>query len=232
MRYTTILFDADGTLLDFHRSESEAIVEAMRLNGIEPSGERVRLYSQINDGLWKRLERGEIEKRVLLYHRFELLFEALGIEGDAKKMADDYVSALSTKGYMLNGAEQMCKTLYGKARLYIVTNGVERVQRGRYARCGISRYFEDAFISDVIGVEKPSVKFFEYVAEHIDGFDKQKTVIVGDSLTSDMRGGLNYGIDTCWYNPANKPCPEDMKLTHVANDFDSVIKFLMGEDDE
>jgi len=230
MRYTTILFDADGTLLDFHKSESEAVAEAMKLGGIEPNEEIIRLYSEINDGLWKKLERGEIEKRVLLYHRFELLFDALGVKGDAKKMADDYVGTLSTKGYMLEGAEQMCKTLYGKAKLYIVTNGVERVQRGRYARCGISRYFEDAFISDVIGVEKPSLKYFEYVAEHIDGFDKSNTVIVGDSLTSDMRGGLNYGIDTCWYNPAGKPCPEDMKLTYVAHSFDEVIEFLMGED--
>ncbi len=230
MRYDIILFDADGTLLDFHRSESEAIKQAMAKHGIEPTEENVMLYSGINDSLWKRLERKEIEKSVLLYHRFELLFEALGVVGDAKQMAEDYISALSTKGYLLDGAEEMCASLFGKVRMYIVTNGVERVQRGRYARCGIDRYFDDVFISDCIGVEKPDVKFFDYAAEHIEGFDKKRTLIVGDSLTSDMRGGINFGIATCWYNPQSKPCPNGTALTYIARDFDDVIKYIMGED--
>jgi 2-haloacid dehalogenase len=230
MKYEFLLFDADGTLLDFKKSEAEALIEAMEKNGIQPSEERVALYSEINDSLWKRLERGEIEKKVLLYHRFELLFEALGITGDAKKMAKDYMNGLSTKGYVLEGAEQMCRSLYGKAKMYIVTNGVEFIQRGRYAVCGIDKYFDDVFISDVIGVEKPSVGYFEYVAAHIDGFDPQKALIIGDSLTSDMRGGLNYGIDTCWYNPAKKSCPADMRLTFIANSFDDVIDFITKEE--
>jgi 2-haloacid dehalogenase len=230
MKYEFLLFDADGTLLDFKKSEAEALIEAMEKNGIQPSEERVALYSEINDSLWKRLERGEIEKKVLLYHRFELLFEALGITGDAKKMAMDYMNGLSTKGYVLEGAEQMCRSLYGKAKMYIVTNGVEFIQRGRYAVCGIDKYFDDVFISDVIGVEKPSVGYFEYVAAHIDGFDPQKALIIGHSLTSDMRGGLNYGIDTCWYNPAKKSCPTDMRLTFIANSFDDVIDFITKEE--
>lgn len=230
MRYDIILFDADGTLLDFHKSESEAIREAMNLHAVAPTEENVCLYSQINDSLWKKLERGEIEKKVLIYHRFELLFDALRMSGDAKAMAADYVKALSTKGYPLDGAEEMCRELYGKVKMYIVTNGVETVQRGRYARCGIDRYFEEVFISDVIGVEKPSVRFFEYVSEHIENFDKSRTLIVGDSLTSDMRGGINFGIDTCWYNPEGKQCPEDMSLTYIAKDFEDVIKYIIGEE--
>lgn len=230
MKYDFLLFDADGTLLDFKRSEAEALREAMVMNGIEPSDERVAIYSEINDGLWKRLERGEIEKKVLLYHRFELLFEALGVVGDAKKMAKDYMNGLSTKGYVLDGAEEMCRALYGKAKMYIVTNGVEFIQRGRYAVCGIDKYFDDVFISDVIGAEKPSVEFFEYVSRHVKGFDPSRAIIIGDSLTSDMRGGLNYGIDTCWYNPAWKSCPADMELTCIANSFDEVMDFIIGEE--
>ena len=229
MKYQFLLFDADGTLLDFHKSESEAVRETMALGGIEPTDGKIKLYSEINDGLWKKLERGEIEKKVLLYHRFELLFEALGVEGDAKKMASDYMNLLSTKGYVLDGAEQMLKALYGKVKMYIVTNGVEFIQRGRYARCGIDKYFDEIFISDAIGCEKPSVKYFEYVAERIEGFDKARALIVGDSLTSDMRGGLNFGIDTCWYAPHGKACPEDMKLTHVARSFAEVEKIIVGE---
>ncbi len=229
MRYDYILFDADGTLLDFHRSESEALFEAMKMHGIEPSEERVRLYSGINDSLWKKLERGEIEKRVLLYHRFELFLEALGIDDDAKQMARDYMNALSQKGYLLDGAEEMCRLLGDKVKMYIVTNGVEFIQRGRYARCGIDRYFDGVFISDAIGVEKPSVKYFEYVSEHIEDFDKSRALIVGDSLTSDMRGGLNFGIDTCWYNPEGKAVPDGMPLTYVALNFKDVVNFICGD---
>lgn len=230
MKYDILLFDADATLLDFHRSEAQAITEAMEMNGIQPTEEKIALYSKINDGLWKKLERGEIEKKVLLYHRFELLMEALGVKGDAKKMAADYMNSLSTKGYLLDGAEQMCQRLCGRAKMYIVTNGVEFIQRGRYACCGIDKYFDGVFISDAIGVEKPSVRFFEYVAEHVEGFSKEKALIIGDSLTSDMRGGLNFGIDTCWYNPNKKALPEDMKLTRVAHSFDDVVDFIMNGD--
>lgn len=229
MKYDTILFDADGTLLDFLRSEKEAVYEALCEIGLEPDEEMLATYSRINDGLWKKLERREIEKKVLLYHRFELLFEQYGIDADARDMANRYMHTLSQKGYLLDGAEELCSKLLGKFRLYIVTNGVEFIQRGRYARCGIDRYFDGVFISDAIGAEKPSVEYFEYVAAHIPEFSKERTLIVGDSLTSDIRGGINYGIDTCWYDPAGKEAPEDMrdKITYIADSFDSVYSFIM-----
>lgn len=231
MRYDIILFDADGTLLDFHKSESEAVREAMELNGIQPTDEKVALYSQINDGLWKKLERGEIEKKVLLYHRFELLLEALCVEGDAKKMASDYMNLLSTKGYVLEGAEEMCRILQGKVEMYIVTNGVEFIQRGRYARCGIDKYFNGVFISDAIGAEKPSVEYFEHVSKNIADFKNKRVLIVGDSLTSDMQGGINYGIDTCWFNPQEKAEPNGMKLTFIAGTFEEIVDFITNGED-
>lgn len=230
MRYDFLLFDADGTLLDFLKSEHEALCDVLKINGIQPTDDKVKLYSGINDSLWKLLERGEIEKKTLLVRRFELLLEALGENADARKMSVDYASKLSEKGYLLEGAEQMCQALYGKARMFIVTNGLEMVQRGRYARCGIDRYFEKIFISDKIGFQKPSVHFFESVAASVEGFEKSRALIIGDSLTSDMRGGLNFGIDTCWYNPDGKQCPSDMKLTHISNTFEDVIQFILGED--
>lgn len=230
MRYDFVLFDADGTLLDFLRSEDEAVREAMEISGIEPTDDKVRLYSTINDGLWKMLERGEIEKKVLLYRRFELLLEQLGVQADAKKMARDYMNILSTKAYVLDGVTEMCEKLLGKVKMYIVTNGVEFIQTGRYARCDIKKYFDGVFISDVVGWEKPAVEYFEYVAERIDGFDKSRAVIVGDSLTSDMQGGINFGIDTCWYNPKGKALPENMKLTHVTDNFVEMTDFILGED--
>ena len=229
MKYDVVLFDADGTLLDFLKSEKEAVGEVMSDNGIEPTDENIKLYSEINAGLWKKLERREIEKKVLLYHRFELLLEALGKTGDAKGMAKAYMNSLSTKGYLLDGAEDMCRAINGKVRAYIVTNGVEFIQRGRYARCGIDKYFDDVFISDCIGCEKPAVEYFDHVSAHIGGIDKKRTLIVGDSLTSDMQGGINYGIDTCWYNPNKKACPDDMSLTYIVDNFDDITKIILGE---
>ena len=113
-----------------------------------------------------------------------------------------------------------------------MTNGAEFVQRNRYAVSGIGKYFEEAFISDVIGHQKPSLKFFEYVEAHIPDYDRASTLIVGDSLSSDMKGGIGAGIDTCWFNPDGKTAPEEMakKLTFVARDMDEIYRFIMGEE--
>ena len=228
MKYKYLLFDADGTLLDFAKSEAEALREMLFENGICNDDATVELYSGINDSLWKLLEKGEIDKPTLLVRRFELLLQALGLEGDPVRMAREYEDNLSTKGYVLEGAEEMCQALYGKAKMYIVTNGLEKVQRGRYAVCGIDEYFENAFISDVIGHQKPSVKYFEAVAKNIKDFDKSTALIIGDSLSSDIKGGLDFGIDTCWYNPKGAKTPENMEITFVARNFEEVLNFIIG----
>ena len=230
MRYDFLLFDADGTLLDFHKSEYEALGEALLINGIQPTDEKIKLYSGINDSLWKLHEKGEMTKSVLLVRRFEMLLEALGENADAAKLSSDYINRISGKGYVLEGAEEMCRTLFGKARMVIVTNGLEVVQSGRYARCGIDKYFENVFISDKIGFQKPSVHFFEKVADCIDGFEKSRALIIGDSLTSDIKGGINFGIDTCWYNPDGKACPDDMNITHISDSFCDIVNFILGEE--
>ena len=227
MRYSTVLFDADGTLLDFKRAEYESAKEMMAQCGIIADDAMISNYSEINDSLWKMLEKGEIEKKVLLYKRFELFCEHYGFECDGKLMAEAYMRILSTKSYIFDGADKLCADLYGKVKMYIVTNGLEFTQRGRFKTCEITEYFDDIFISGVIGFEKPDINYFIKVGE-ITKLDKSKTLIVGDSLSSDIKGGLNYGIDTCWYNPDLKPVPDGMKITHVANDFDSIYKFITG----
>ena len=228
MKYTTLLFDADGTLFDFLLAEKEALAETLFSFKIEPTEEIVASYSEINDGLWKALERGEIEKDVLRYKRFELFCEKHGFVCDIKKMSEMYTDKLSTKGLLYDGAHELCRKLYNKARLYIVTNGIDFVQKGRMDLSGISNFFETSFISGEIGYEKPDTRFFEHVAKHIDGFDKSKTIIVGDSLSSDIKGGIAFGIDTCWYNPNGKPIPENMPITYVANNFENVYRILCG----
>ena len=235
MRYDTILFDADETLLDFHRSEREAVSDAMREVGICPTDEKIATYSEINAGLWKALERREITKSVLLYRRFGLFFERYGIEGGealARKTAEIYMHHLSQKGYLLDGALSLCQRLHGKARMYIVTNGVEFIQRGRYKASGLEAYPDGVFISDVIGYEKPHPAYFTYVAEHIPDFCPERTLMVGDSLTSDMKGGVNFGLDTCWFNPRGLAPSEELKgrITYTVSTHEEIYRLIMEGD--
>ncbi|MBE6596031.1 MAG: noncanonical pyrimidine nucleotidase, YjjG family [Ruminococcaceae bacterium] len=229
MRYDIVLFDADGTLFDFLRSEKEAFSKMTAEFGIIVNDELVKSYSEINDSLWKKLEKGEIEKSVLLYHRFEIFCQKHGFVADAKEMAKRYMLNLSELAYFLEGAEELCARLKGKFKMYIVTNGVEYTQKKRYTIAELGRFFEGAFISGEMGAEKPSAEYFEKVAAAIPDFDKARTVIIGDSLSSDIRGGINFGIDTCWYNPNGKPLPEGMKVTHISNSFDDIYDFLCSE---
>ena len=227
MRYNTVLFDADGTLLDFLKSEREAIIDTLALHGVVADEEMVKTYSEINDSLWKKLEKKEIERSVLLYHRFELLFERYGIDADTKKVSSDYINIISQKAYFLDGAEALLQSLYGKVRMYIITNGARVVQLGRYAKLGMEKYFDGLFISEVVGVNKPDVRFFESVKNNIDSFKFEDTIIVGDSLSSDIKGGNLFGLDTCWYNPQKSKCSEIATPTYTAYSFDEVYSIIV-----
>lgn len=229
MRYDFILFDSDGTLMDFHRSEAEAVRETMTKMGITPTDALVSEYSKINDGLWKMLERKEITKPELLIRRFEIFCERFSFDVDAEKMARTYENELSQRGYLFDGAAELCKKLSAFLPLYIVTNGVEAIQKGRFSKVSLLEYFKDVFISGVIGYEKPDVRYFETVAENIPNFNKDRAIIIGDSLTSDILGGINYGIDTCWYNPQGKSSPSDMKITYVAKTYDDIYEIITRE---
>ncbi len=212
-KYETLLFDADNTLFDFHRAEREAIKETLCRFSLPCDDGVIAEYSAINDSLWKLLEIGGIEKNELRLRRFKMLCDRYGFSADAEAMASAYTERLARQAFLTDGAEDICSYLFGRYRMYIVTNGTKFVQESRMERSGLGKYFEKVFISDDLGAEKPSVRFFELVAERLGAFDKSKTLIIGDSLSSDIAGGNAFGIDTCWLDPSGEKDRGDLDVT-------------------
>ena len=204
-----LLLDLDDTILDFHMQEAAAIRKTLSEAGIEPTDELCDLYSKINLRHWKMLEKGEITRETLAWHRFQELFETLGVEGNSQKTGEIYWDHLACGHYFLPGAEAAVKALAKKYQLYMVTNGTARVQYSRIASAGLAPYFKDIFVSQEIGVNKPEKAYFDVCFAKIPGFDRERAMIVGDSLSSDIRGGKNAGIKTCWVNPKGKAAPPE-----------------------
>lgn len=227
-RYHTVLFDADNTLFDFTRAEREAIGNTLRFFDITQSEERIALYSRINESVWKRLERGEITKSALRTTRFRELGQALGIPLDAVRAADVYQEFLSECPYLLPGALDLCRTLSGTHKLFIITNGIKEVQRKRFSASPLKPYFTNIFISDEIGFEKPHAAFFEAVAKGIEGFSADGTLIVGDSLTSDIKGGVAAGIDTCWLDQTGRGNNGDISYTYRIRALEELLPLLLS----
>ena len=196
-----VLLDLDDTLLDFHRAEAEAIRHTMKEIGIDPTDETVALYSRINRSCWAKLETGEYTREEVLHRRFDMLFEALGVTGDAHETQKLYEYRLSLGAYYLDGAEDLLNELYGKYRLYLATNGIVNVQSRRIKDSGIGKYFDNIFVSEKIGYNKPDKRFFDRAFDEIPDFNLDETVIIGDTLTSDILGGINAGIKTVYFNP-------------------------------
>ncbi len=228
--YTTILLDADNTLLDFTKAEYEALTDCLKAFGLPYDDATVAIYSRINEEHWKMLERGEIEKSVLKYKRFEAFARHIGVSVDAKVISDAYIKALATKRFLIDGSEEFCKALCDAGKtLYIITNGDEYVQHGRFDTSPLKKYFKACFISGEIGYEKPSIQYFERVHEMAGRFDKQSAIVIGDSLTSDVLGGINFGTDTCWYNPKNKPLPTDFikAPTYTVKNYSEILDIIL-----
>ncbi|MBQ3000404.1 MAG: YjjG family noncanonical pyrimidine nucleotidase [Oscillospiraceae bacterium] len=204
-----LFLDLDDTILDFHMQESVAIHKTLAGAGVEPTEENSALYSKINLRYWKMLEKGEITRDKLIWQRFRELFEVLGATADPKETAEKYMDHLSEGHYFLPGAEETVKALAKKYRLYLASNGAGRVQTSRIASAGLAPYFADIFISEKMGANKPDKAYFNACFARIEGFDPKKAMIVGDSLSSDIRGGKNAGIYTCWVNPKEKSAPPE-----------------------
>ena len=206
-----LFLDLDDTILDFHKAEHIAIGRVMTQFGVEPTEERRARYSQINKWHWHQLELKKMTRDEVLEGRFAAFFAELGIDVDRYAVARLYEEYLSQGHWFMPGAEEAVEALHQKYRLFLASNGTASVQKGRMTSANLYRFFEISFVSQEIGHNKPSKEYFDAAFARIPGFDKSKCLMVGDSLTSDILGGINAGIKTCWVNPGHKEAPAHLK---------------------
>lgn len=203
-----LFLDLDDTILDFHKAERIAISKTIGEFGLEPTEDVLIRYHEINKWHWEQLELGKMTRSEVLVKRFGALFAEFGKEVDAPACAKAYEKNLSIGHWFLPGAEEAVDRLHRKYRLFLASNGTASVQKGRMTSANLYRFFETVFVSQEIGHNKPSKAYFDACFARIPGFDPEKAMIVGDSLTSDIRGGINAGLKTVWVNPEHKDCGE------------------------
>ena len=228
-----IFLDLDDTILDFRRTEAAAIRATLStLLAREPEECVIARYRQINLEQWRKLERGEVTREQLKTVRFERLFAEMGVGASPSMAQHLYEKNLSTGHLFIDGAPSLLQKLYGKYSLHIVSNGNLSVQRSRIASSGIARYFDGIFISEEVGANKPKKAFFDACFAQIPHFSPDRAVILGDSLTSDIQGGINAGIRTCLFVPHEREEREDIvpdfEIRRLSEFFD-VLKELNGE---
>ena len=223
-----IFLDLDDTILDFHRSEAVALKKTLRSLNVDPTDEVIARYSEINRAHWKALERRELTRQQVLTGRFRQLFEELGMNVSHNVAQSLYEKNLSESHFFIDGAPRLLMTLSRKYPLYIVSNGTTVVQNKRIASAGIARYFQGIFLSEELGADKPQIEFFERATNGILEYTPEESIILGDSLTSDIQGGINAGMHTCWFNPHRRErgniLPE-FEITDLA-EFDAVLQKL------
>ena len=228
MSTKVILWDIDGTLLDFHKAEVVAIRTLFAKHGLGTcTDEMLADYRVLNRIYWQRLERNEITKHEVLVGRFQEFFGKYGLNTDcAAAFNDDYQLALGDTIHFFPGAWETVTALKGKVLQCAVTNGTAIAQHKKLATSGLDAIFDDVFISDEIGFEKPNVAFFDAVWAKIGTFAPDEVLIVGDALTSDIQGGNNVNIRTCWFNPDGAPLPQHLRVDYDIRCISEILKIV------
>jgi len=205
MKYKVVLFDADDTLFDFKKSETHAFMKTMtEYEEVYDESIHLKAYHDINTRIWKEFEMGEITQKELKVERFRRLREALGMSFHPEEFAKRYMHHLSYASFVYPDAERLMEELKGKFKMAIITNGLTQVQTRRIRNAPLAKYFQDVIISEEIGVSKPSPQIFVHALEKLGHADAGNVLMIGDSLTSDIKGGEDFGMDTCWFNPEGK----------------------------
>ncbi len=228
MGYTTLLIDLDHTLLDSEASERLAFRRAMEIAGVTDPDRYFMTYTEINGDLWAAVERHELAPDDVKVLRFERLVDVAGLEADVSVLAEAYVAGLGALGDLYPGTRDALALLSERATLGLVTNGIGQVQRSRIDRLGLERYFDAISISGELGFAKPGVEIFAATFRQLGGPSRDSALMVGDSLSSDIQGGLNYGIATCWFNPAGAPLPDGIVVDHQVAALHETLPFIDG----
>ena len=226
MAYRWILFDLDNTLYDFDTSSSFALQKTFEEFGLNHNAENIAIYQEINHQCWTDFENGKMDFETLRNIRFELFLKAIKKDLNGRSMSDRYLYLLSTTDFKMEGAISLLDYLKPKFNLVVVTNGLKEVKRPQLSRPEIAHYFKTIIISEEIGVSKPHTGFFDQTFNAIGKPDKKEVIIIGDSLNSDIRGGRDYGIETCWFNPKRKSNNGEVKPTFEISRLDEVIKIV------
>ena len=226
-KYDTVLLDADMTLLDFERSEREALSRVLARAGVEPTAQVCADYSRINDALWQAFARGEVDQDYLVVERFAALLRLYGTGQDPARLSRAYELALGEEAHLLPGAMDCCLALKQRGyALAIATNGLPMAQRGRWKRTGLDKVIPDLFISMELGVQKPMPAFFDRVCAALHISDRSRVLMVGDSLTSDIRGGCDAGLDTVWFNLKGLPLTGPVVPTYTVGSYAQLLDLL------
>jgi putative hydrolase of the HAD superfamily len=222
MRYNWIIFDADGTLFDYDQAEYTALQKTFKSFGLNYKSEYLDIYKKCNKKLWDAFELGDVTIGRLKIKRFEIFLEQINIFIDSKTFSNEYLHHLSSGTHLINGAEGLLTNLSGKVGLILMTNGIKEVQRSRLDKSSIGSLFSDIIISDEVGVAKPDKKIFEIAFENMSIADKSSVLMVGDNLSSDIKGGIDFGIDTCWYNPNQLEKNPEIQATYEIKNLEDV----------
>ena len=246
--YKILLIDLDNTLLDFDLAQRKALVKTLEKYGVEPSNENVELFRKINTFYWEEYEKGRITKPELLVKRFDEFFSIFKLKRDCEEANTSFLLELSYGSDIIENADVVLEKLFSKVDIYAVTNGVYNTQKRRVEESGLRKYFSDIFVSEKIGYQKPRKEFFDFVFESLSNkykktnsndntnnninnntnnninYLKEKTIVVGDSLSADIIGGIEYGLDTCWYNPKGKTT--DLKPTYIIDNILSLLDII------
>lgn len=227
MTYKFLLFDLDHTLLDFDAAEDVALSQLLNEEGVEDIQAYKDYYVPMNKALWKDLEQKKISKVELVNTRFTKLFAHFGIENDGVYLAERYQFYLSQQGQVFSGAMELLDSLIDRGyELYAATNGITYIQTGRLEQSAIAPFFKEIFISEQLHTQKPDALFYERIGQQIPGFSKEKTVMIGDSLTADIQGGNNAGIDTIWYNPHYLENKTQAHPTYEVDSYQALLELL------
>ena len=227
MKYQVLLFDADETLFDFKMAEKQAFLRALEEYKLDVDKEEsLKLYSQINKHIWEEFERGEITADRLRVGRFERFSKKIKIDFDAVSFSKAYAKFLGEGAYLFDDSVEVIDYLSKKYKLALVTNGLKDVQKSRISKTPLKDYFQELIISDEIKISKPDPRIFDYALDKLDHMDKSKVLMIGDSLTSDMQGGINAGIDTCWYNPNHLENKSGLNLTYEIHSLNELKEIL------